>query len=112
MDSRGRAFDNIFVERLWRTVKYEDVYLKGYETMTQAQQGLKEYFQFYNEERFHQALQYRTPREIYQPKGETNVIHISTAIHKEKEKKKQKKKEKFTTTTNLKTLTTFNYKLV
>ena len=51
MDGRGRAFDNIFVERLWRSVKYEDVYLKSYQTMAEAQKGLKEYFRFYNNER-------------------------------------------------------------
>ena len=65
MDGRGRCFDNIFVERLWRSVKYEDVYLKGYQTMTEAQEGLKRYFQFYNNERFHQSIGYRTPRDVY-----------------------------------------------
>lgn len=65
MDSRGRAFDNIFVERLWRTVKYEEVYLKGYHTMSEAHAGLTNYFHFYNHERFHQALAYRTPWDIY-----------------------------------------------
>lgn len=65
MDSKGRAFDNIFVERLWRSVKYEDVYLKGYQTMTEAQTGLKAYFRFYNNERFHQALQYQTPQQVH-----------------------------------------------
>lgn len=66
MDSRGRCFDNIFVERLWRTVKYEDIYLKGYETIAQAEQGLTHYFQFYNQERYHQALKYQTPWSVYQ----------------------------------------------
>ena len=65
MDGRGRAFDNIFVERLWRSVKYEEVYLKGYQTMSEAQAGLKRYFRFYNDERFHQALGYRTPHQVY-----------------------------------------------
>lgn len=65
MDGRGRALRNIFVERLWRSVKYEDVYLKGYQTMSEVQEGLKLYFQFYNNERFHQALNYRTPREVH-----------------------------------------------
>lgn len=65
MDGRGRVFDNIFVERLWRTVKYEDIYLNGYETLPQAEQGLQAYFQFYNTERYHQALQYQTPRSVY-----------------------------------------------
>lgn len=65
MDGRGRVFDNIFVERLWRTVKYEDIYLKGYETIRDAEQGLTDYFYFYNTERIHQALQYKTPQEVY-----------------------------------------------
>jgi len=65
MDGRGRALDNSFVERLWRTVKYEEVYLKGYETIPVATRSLGEYFRFYNEERLHQALAYRTPAAIY-----------------------------------------------
>jgi putative transposase len=65
MDGRGRAFDNIFVERLWRTVKYEDVYLKDYQTPAEARLGLGRYFGFYNHERLHQALGYRTPAEVY-----------------------------------------------
>ena len=65
MDGRGRAFDNIFVERLWRTVKYEDVYLKGYATMGELMIGLAEYFAFYNSERPHQALNHRTPAAVY-----------------------------------------------
>lgn len=66
MDSRGRVFDNIFVERLWRTVKYEDIYLKGYETIAQVERGLTHYFQFYNQERYHQSLSYKTPWSVYQ----------------------------------------------
>ena len=66
MDGRGRALDNIFVERLWRTVKYEDVYLKGYETPKEVYCGLRDYFQFYNEVRPHQALGYKTPAQVYQ----------------------------------------------
>jgi len=65
MDGRGRAFDNIFVERLWRNVKYEDVYLKGYATVGELMIGLSEYFALYNAERPHQALQNRTPDEVY-----------------------------------------------
>ena len=65
MDGRGRALDNIFVERLWRTVKYEDVYLKGYQTIPEAQTGLREYFDFYNMERGHQSLGYKTPWGMY-----------------------------------------------
>lgn len=65
MDSRGRALDNIFVERLWRTVKYEEVYLKGYQAVDEAYAGLERYFDFYNRERFHQSLAYRTPYEVH-----------------------------------------------
>ena len=65
MDGRGRVFDNIFVERLWRTVKYENVYLKGYQTIPQAQEGLADYFHFYNTERIHQSLDYQTPQEVF-----------------------------------------------
>ena len=65
MDGRGRAFDNIFVERLWRSVKYEDVYLKGYGSMGELTLGLAEYFAFYNGERPHQSLGQKTPNAVY-----------------------------------------------
>lgn len=65
MDGRGRALDNIFIERLWRSLKYEDIYLKAYETVPALEEGLGGYFCFYNHERPHQALGYRTPAEVY-----------------------------------------------
>jgi putative transposase len=65
MDGRGRAFDNIFVERLWRSVKHEDVYLKGYSSMVELTLGLTEYFAFYNGERPHQSLGQKTPDVVY-----------------------------------------------
>ena len=65
MDGRGRAMDNIFTERLWRSVKYEEVYLHDYETPRQARQGLAAYLTFYNQKRLHQSLDYRTPAEVY-----------------------------------------------
>ncbi len=65
MDGRGRALDNIFTERLWRSVKYEEVYLHDYASPREARQGLATYFQFYNYERPHQALDYRTPAAVY-----------------------------------------------
>lgn len=65
MDGRGRAFDNIFVERLWRNVKHEDVYLKGYTSMGELTTGLAEYFAFYNDERPHQSLGHLTPDVVY-----------------------------------------------
>lgn len=65
MDGRGRVLDNIFVERLWRTLKYEEVYLKDYGDVAEAVENLGAYFQFYNHERLHQALNYRTPADVY-----------------------------------------------
>lgn len=65
MDGRGRALDNIFVERLWRTIKYEDIYLKGYANMYNLTLGLTEYFAFYNQDRPHQSLAYLTPDRVY-----------------------------------------------
>lgn len=65
MDGRGRYVDNIFTERLWRTVKYEEVYLSEYETPRDARNGLSRYLAFYNEQRLHQALGYKTPAQLY-----------------------------------------------
>jgi putative transposase len=65
MDGRGRALDNVFVERLWRSVKYEKVYLKDYAGFSDAASNLAAYFRFYNRERLHQALGYRTPAAVY-----------------------------------------------
>ena len=65
MDGRGRCMDNIFTERLWRSVKYEEVYLKEYQTLGGARTDLDAYFNFYNNHRPHQALEYCTPREVY-----------------------------------------------
>lgn len=65
MDGRGRALDNIFVERLWRSVKYEKVYLQDFQSVKEAYQQLKDYFNLYNHDRFHQSLGYRTPAQVY-----------------------------------------------
>jgi putative transposase len=65
MDGRGRWMDNVFVERLWRSVKYEDVYLKAYGSIAEARQGLREYFEFYNRQRRHQSLDRKTPDDVY-----------------------------------------------
>jgi putative transposase len=65
MDGKGRYLDNIFVERLWRTVKYENVYLKRYESTRELKAGLAQYFQYYNQERLHQGLDYQTPWQVY-----------------------------------------------
>ena len=65
MDGKGRIFDNIFIERLWRSVKVEEVYLRDYQTVSEARYYLGRYFELYNHERLHQALDYRTPAEVY-----------------------------------------------
>lgn len=79
MDGRGRALDNIFTERLWRTVKYEEVYLHDYATPREARQELARYFGFYNHERPHQALDYQTPAQIYfgREEASTRSYHIT-----------------------------------
>jgi putative transposase len=69
MDGRGRCMDNIFIERLWRSLKYEEVYLKDYASVTEARTGIERYFRFYNQERLHQSLDYRTPAGIYLARG-------------------------------------------
>jgi len=73
MDGKGRVFDNIFIERLWRTVKYENIYLNEYDTGLELVAGLANYFDFYNHERFHQSLDYRTPAQVY---GNNYVISV------------------------------------
>jgi putative transposase len=73
MDGRGRALDNVFVERLWRSVKYEDIYIRGYEAVPELDQGLGRYFGFYNNERLHQSLGYRTPAAVYGKVGATRA---------------------------------------
>ena len=65
MDGKGRALDNIYVERLWRSLKYEDIYLNDYESARELRRGVSRYFSFYNTRRFHQSLDYQTPDEVY-----------------------------------------------
>jgi len=78
MDGKGRALDNIFVERLWRSVKYENVYIKGYQHMNEAEEGLKDYFNHYNTERPHQSLNYSTPLNIHL--GDNMNNNIATSV--------------------------------
>jgi putative transposase len=73
MDGRGRALDNVFVERLWRSVKYEDIYIQGYDAVPELHRGLGGYFAFYNDERLHQSLDYRTPAAVYRGVGATKA---------------------------------------
>ncbi len=83
MDGRGRALDNIFTERLWRSVKYEEVYLKEYQTPKEARAELRQYFQFYNFERPHQSLDYKTPAQVYFEQGneflKKGEVHLNLA---------------------------------
>ncbi len=79
-DGRGRFLDNIFIERLWRSVKYEEVYLHGYEHVGEARSSLAQYFQLYNTERFHQSLDYKTPHEVYFGEGK-NKTEQAPSIH-------------------------------
>jgi putative transposase len=65
MDGKGRASDNIFTERLWRSLKYEEVYLHDYQSPKEARSGISRYLEFYNQERLHQSLDYQTPAEVY-----------------------------------------------
>lgn len=78
MDGRGRAMDNIFTERLWRTIKYEEVYLKDYATVLEARESIEEYIKFYNYERKHQSLNYKTPAEIYF--GKEEKLSLNSAV--------------------------------
>jgi putative transposase len=84
MDGRGRALDNIFVERLWRSLKYEDVYLKSYDTMPELTLGLSEYFQFYNTERRHQSLGNNTPVTVYRTASGGGAMILDKYAQKEK----------------------------
>ncbi|BAS27086.1 integrase [Limnochorda pilosa] len=78
MDGRGRAIDNVFTERLWRTLKYEEVYLKEYSSPREARRSIGQYLEFYNHRRLHQALGYRTLAEVYSS-GITNSVHALPA---------------------------------
>ena len=75
MDGKGRALDNVFVERLWRTVKYEHLYVMGYETVPELERGLKEFLRYYNRERMHQGLNYQTPANVYKA-GQARFVGV------------------------------------
>jgi len=91
MDGRGRVFDNIFTERLWRSVKYEEVYLKDYGAADEARQGLAGYFGFYNTARPHQTLAYRTPAEVHFGDPGRRCNNVTGVNKKEKEAKRKKR---------------------
>jgi putative transposase len=77
MDSKGRALDNILIERFWKTLKYEHLYLNEYTSGPDLVKGLQEYFEFYNHKRLHQSLGYRTPIEVYTQENESSQINLS-----------------------------------
>ncbi len=81
MDGKGRALDNIFTERFWRSIKYEEIYLHAYASPKQARQGISHYMKFYNHERLHQALAYRTPAEVY-----SDINNVTKQAAKEEKK--------------------------
>jgi len=112
MDGRGRAFDNIFVERLWRSVTYEEVYLKDYGMVDEARRGLRDYFALYNTERLHQSLGYKTPAEVYFGHaaavadflpGVLGTCNNVTGCSKKEKEAKRKKKRLLLQNTTLKT---------
>jgi putative transposase len=80
MDGKGRALDNIFTERLWRTIKYEEVYLKDYASPKEARQSIANYLDFYNHRRLHQSLDYQTPASIYHSKGGVSSDNLVTNL--------------------------------
>ena len=82
MDGKGSYNDNLFIERLWRTVKYEEVYLKAYQDGREAKTALADYFRFYNNERPHQSLGYRTPAAVYNP-NRMDKPQVSLIVSKE-----------------------------
>jgi putative transposase len=80
MDGKGRCLDNIFCERLWRSLKYEDVYLKAYKTVAEAKAGIGAWFSFYNDERPHQALDYLTPYEFFEAQKTCGHVDNASAL--------------------------------
>jgi putative transposase len=81
MDGKGRFLDNIFIERLWRSLKYEEVFIKAYATVAEARIGIGAWLKFYNDERKHQALGYRTPSEIFSAPRACGYVHNARALH-------------------------------
>jgi putative transposase len=80
MDGKGRYLDNIFIERLWRSLKYEEVYIKAYDSVAEARRSLGEWLTFYNDVRPHQSLEYRTPREIFEGVACEHVDNASASL--------------------------------
>jgi putative transposase len=83
MDGKGRAIDNVFIERLWWSVKYECTYLRQFDTVSELKRGLVDYFDFYNNRRYHQSLDYKTPKEVYTRKNTKKVIVATNCVNVE-----------------------------
>ena len=83
MDGKGRALDNVFIERLWRSVKYECTYLHQFETVSELKLALKKYFEFYNFERYHQSLEYQTPKEVYFGANAIKTVRLASRVNVE-----------------------------
>ena len=80
MDGKGRYLDNIFIERLWRSLKYENIYIQAYASVPDARRGIGDWLSFYNDERLHQALGYRTPREVFQAPATCGYVDNENAL--------------------------------
>lgn len=83
MDGRGRAIDNVFTERLWRTIKYENIYIKGYQSLPEANAGIEEYIEFYNSKRLHSWHNYGTPNEVFEGRVDTMSITVANNFLKD-----------------------------
>ncbi len=83
MDGKGRYLDNIFIERLWRSLKYEDVYIKAYASVQEARRGIAAWLTFYNDGRLHQALGYRTPSEVFQMPATCGYVDNASALSRQ-----------------------------
>jgi putative transposase len=94
MDGKGRYLDNIFIERLWRSLKYEEVYLKAYASVAEARIGIGSWINFYNNERLHQALDYKTPREIFEANQPVDMMDNASALPTSPQEKQQQQQER------------------
>jgi putative transposase len=94
MDGKGRFLDNIFIERLWRSLKYEEVFIKAYASVAQARAGIGAWLVFYNNERKHQSLGYRTPADIFAVSPPCGYVHNASALHTSPQDHQQQQTER------------------
>jgi len=93
MDGKGRFLDNIFIERLWRSLKYEDIFIKAYTLVAEARSGIAAWFTFYNDRRLHQALGYRTPRETFEAVPACGYVDNASALTTSPQAPQQQQKD-------------------